>query len=68
MQPSGSITFLPSELNYELFYFLSADTILNMCQVNTTFSAICNDDNFWQTKLRFTYSDYFNLMTRQIGE
>ena len=58
---------LPSELNYELFYFLSADTVLNMCQVSNAFASICNDDNFWQNKLRYDYSDYFNLKPPEIS-
>jgi hypothetical protein len=60
------ISHLP-ELRYELFYFLPAESILNMCQVGKIFADICNDDNFWMNKLRYDYPEYFNLKTAEMS-
>jgi hypothetical protein len=66
MQSPSSITLFPSELNFELFYFLPAEAILNMCQVSTVFSNICNNDVFWMNKLRYDYPEYFNLKPTEV--
>jgi hypothetical protein len=43
---------LPYELQFKTLLSLPYQTILNYCQTNRVASQICDDDTFWNLKLR----------------
>jgi hypothetical protein len=48
-------------IDYHILYFLPAEDVLNMCQVNKQFAAICNDEFYWETKFKYDYPKYFDI-------
>jgi len=52
---------LPPEINYEIFYYLPIESVLNACQSDPILSDICNDDTFWMNKFKYDYDQYIDL-------
>jgi hypothetical protein len=43
------------DVDYNILLHLPVETVLNMCQVNKQFSAICNDEYYWEIKFKYDY-------------
>ena len=52
---------LPPEINYEIFYYLPIESVLNACQSDPILSDICTDDTFWKNKFKYDYAQYIDL-------
>lgn len=58
---------LPPEINYNIFYYLPIESILNACQSDPILSDICTDDTFWKNKFKYDYAEYIDLKPDEIS-
>ena len=47
----ASFPLTENALNYNIMLQLDDDTLANLCETSLEVQAICNDDNFWRSKL-----------------
>jgi hypothetical protein len=58
---------LPPEINYNIFYYLPIESILNACQSDPILSDICTDDIFWKNKFKYDYLKYIDSKPDEIS-
>jgi hypothetical protein len=47
-------------IDYAFLYSLPIADVLNMCQINKHFNNLCNDEYYWEYKLKLDHPEYFN--------
>lgn len=50
-----SLVDIPTELHETILYLLPIESVLNMCQVNLYFAAVCRDQVFWKNRLQLDH-------------
>jgi hypothetical protein len=48
-------------IDYSLLYSEPIEVTLNLCQINKQLNAVCNDETFWENKLKYDYPEYYDL-------
>ena len=58
---------LPTEINYDIFYYLPIESVLNACQSDSILASICADDTFWKNKYKYDYTQYIDSKPDEIS-
>ena len=67
--PEELSELIPDEILYNIMMYLSPETVLSSCRINSRYNAICNDKPFWKEKLLRDYGILdvpFNMSDKDI--